>query len=87
MVWRGAISEAAGANALTSLLAAPMERSWPEGLHATASDIATELGWAKTYDAEYLALASLLSLPLLTLDARLQRGGGAVVEILGPGDL
>ena len=29
----------------------------PDGLSPTVWDIADELGWAKTYDAEYLALA------------------------------
>ena len=35
--------------------------------------IADELGWAKTYDAEYLALARLLNSPLATLDQRMAR--------------
>jgi len=33
--------------------------------------IADEMGWAKTYDAEYLALASLLSVPIATFDRRM----------------
>ena len=35
--------------------------------------IADELGWAKTYDAQYVALAHMLGSRLLTLDARLRR--------------
>ena len=32
------------------------------------------LGWAKTYDAEYVALAQLIGCRMVTLDARLRRG-------------
>lgn len=35
--------------------------------------IADQMGWAKTYDAEYLALASLLSVPIATFDRRMLR--------------
>jgi len=50
-------------------------------------ELARSLGWAKTYDAEYIAVAQALACPLLTIDARLARGAGHVVEILGPGAL
>ena len=43
--------------------------------------------WAKTYDAEYLALARLLRCRLLTLDGRLRRRAASVVEIVGPTEL
>jgi integrase len=33
-----------------------------------------EFGWAKTYGANYVALARLLDCRLVTLDARLRRG-------------
>jgi predicted nucleic acid-binding protein len=49
--------------------------------------LARSLGWAKSYDAEYVALAQALGCPLLTVDARLTRGAGHLVEILGPGGL
>jgi len=46
--------------------------------------IADALGWAKTYDAEYVALAQFVDCSLLTLDARLARGASAVVRTIGP---
>ena len=52
-----------------------------------AWEVADALGWAKTYDAEYVALAQHLDCPLLTIDARLARGAGRVVSIVGPADL
>lgn len=50
-------------------------------------DIASELGWAKTYDAECVALARDLEYTLVTLDERLKRGTGRIVPIIGPGEL
>jgi predicted nucleic acid-binding protein len=49
--------------------------------------VADRLGWAKTYDAEYVALAQALDCGLVTLDERLRRGASKLVEIIGPSDL
>ena len=46
--------------------------------------LARSLGWAKAYDAEYVALAMRQSCPLLTTDERLIRGAGQLVEMLDP---
>ncbi|MGI8829736.1 MAG: hypothetical protein ACR2I5_08225 [Candidatus Limnocylindria bacterium] len=48
---------------------------------------AEQLGWAKTYDAEYVALAQLLGCRLLTRDDRLRRGAARVLECIGPSEL
>jgi predicted nucleic acid-binding protein len=49
--------------------------------------IADALGWAKTYDAEYVALASLLKCRLVTVDARLRRGADRLGFVVGPTEL
>jgi predicted nucleic acid-binding protein len=46
--------------------------------------LARSLGWAKSYDAEYVALAIKHSCPLLTTDERLMRGAGHLVQMLDP---
>ena len=46
-----------------------------------------QLGWAKTYDAEYVALASLLGCRLVTVDGRLRRGADRLGFVLGPTEL
>jgi predicted nucleic acid-binding protein len=58
-----------------------------KGLTEEAWRLADRLGWAKTYDAEYLALARLLKCRLLTTDARLKRSGSKLVGVVGPTDL
>jgi predicted nucleic acid-binding protein len=50
-------------------------------------DLARSLGWAKTYDAEYVELAQRLGCPLLTVDLRLVRGARGLVELIGPESL
>jgi predicted nucleic acid-binding protein len=49
-------------------------------LRRRAWDIAEKLGWASTYDAEYVALTQLQADALVTLDAKLARSVEDVVE-------
>lgn len=85
--WRGGLSRRAVTHALEAILLAPIDRVSPPDLARRAWDLADRLGWAKTYDAEYVALAHALGLPLLTRDARLGRVAARIVEVVAPADL
>lgn len=85
--WRKEISGQLATIALEKLAAAEISPRRPKGLMEEAWRIADSLGWAKTYDAEYLALARLLKCRLLTTDAKLKAGGSTVVSVIGPTDL
>ena len=87
MGWRGTISRALADVALGRLVSAPIAIRRPLRLAEEAWRVADELGWATTYDAEYLALARLLRCRLLTVDGRLRRRASSVAEIVGPTEL
>lgn len=76
LVFREEISQTLGHEALKRFTAGKLaiKEKRPDGLASEAWGIAAELGWAKTYDAEYLATAKLLECRLVTLDMRLRRG-------------
>jgi predicted nucleic acid-binding protein len=59
----------------------------PKGLANEAWRIADRLGRAKTYDAEYMALARLLRCRLVTTDAKLRSAGSRVVDVIGPTEI
>lgn len=86
-VWRGAISTRAADLARSTLATCPITCESPAGLGDEAWRIAEELGWAKTYDAEYLALARLLGGRVITLDGRLRRGAGRTGLVITPAEL
>jgi predicted nucleic acid-binding protein len=75
-----------GAEVLSRFLSAPIERRTPRRLYERAWRVAEKLGWAKTYDTEYVALAQVLGCPLLTRD-RLKRRVESLVEVIAPADL
>jgi len=56
-------------------------------LRRRAWDIAEQLGWASTYDAEYVALTQLQADALVTLDAKLARSVKGIVETVSIGAL
>jgi len=87
MLWRREISAELADIARDRLSHAPMRRQQPRRLHREAWRIADVLGWAKTYDAEYVALASILRCPLLTIDGRLAATASRLVDVIGPTEL
>jgi predicted nucleic acid-binding protein len=85
--WRNEISADEGAAALQRALTAAIRAHKSADLAVGATRAARQLGWAKTYDAEYVALAQSLDAPLLTIDARLRRAVARSVTVLVPADL
>ncbi|MGH2802971.1 MAG: hypothetical protein ACRDL4_08000, partial [Thermoleophilaceae bacterium] len=73
--------------ALRRLDAAPVKMRNPRKLGVAAWRVAEDLGWAKTYDAEYLALAELLDCRVVTVDSRLRRGAERLARVVLPTEL
>lgn len=69
------------------LNAAPIKRLDPPNLGEETWRIANDLGWGRTYDAEYVALASLLNCRLVTLDMPLRRGADRLGFVVTPTEL
>ncbi len=85
-VWRGVVPAAEAHESLELLERGPVRMRTDERLGDEAWRIADELGWAKTYDAEYVALARLLRCRLVTLDARLRRGTDRLGFVIAPSE-
>jgi predicted nucleic acid-binding protein len=84
MLWRGEVEAADAVLTRVRLERSRVRPRAPAKLGTEAWDLANELGWAKTYDAEYVALAGLLKCRLVTLDARLRRGAARLGYVVGP---
>ena len=64
---------------LTRIWAMPIRLLGDAVLRRRAFDLAEQLGWAETYDAEYLALTQLQADAFVTLDAELARSVEGIV--------
>jgi predicted nucleic acid-binding protein len=87
MAWRGEISTELAEASRARLGTAPIRLRRLPRLYSLAGELATQFGWAKTYDAEYVALARLLDCPLLTVDEKLARTAARQVTVLAPASL
>ncbi len=89
LAFRGEISQELAEEALQRFLEGKLgivERR-PDGLVRKAWQLAGQFGWAKNYDAEYLATAELLACQLVTVDARLRRGADRLGHVRTPDEL
>jgi len=85
--YRADIDDELAEQAIARLNSMAITYAAPGSLSDDAFRLATANGWAKTYDAEFLALARKLDCPIVTLDGRLQRGARHLATITSPGDL
>jgi predicted nucleic acid-binding protein len=86
-MWRGALARGQAEVMRDRVGAAPIARVDPADLAVRAWSMADRFGWAKTYDANYVALAQLLECRVVTLDGRLRRGADRSGLIVGPDEL
>ena len=80
-VHRGELTAAVALNRLERLRKLPIRLLGDGVLRRRAWDLATQLGRAETYDAEYLALTQLQADAFITLDDDLARRSAGVVMI------
>jgi predicted nucleic acid-binding protein len=79
-VQRGEIPAEVARDRLTRIGKMPIRLLGDAVLRRRAWELADQLGWASTYDAEYVALTQLQADALVTLDAELARSVEGIVE-------
>ena len=86
-VQRGEIPAEVGRDRLASVGRMPIRLLGDAVLRRQAWKVADQLGWASTYDAEYIALTQLQADALITLDAELARSVEGIVATASIGAL
>jgi predicted nucleic acid-binding protein len=79
-VQRGEIPADVARERLTRIGRMPIRLLGDAVLRRRAWELADRLGWASTYDAEYVALTQLQADALVTLDAEMARSVTGIVE-------
>ena len=79
-VQRGEIPAGVARDRLTTIGRMKIRLLGDAVLRRRAWEVADQLGWASTYDAEYVALTQLQADALITLDAELARSVEGIVE-------
>lgn len=87
LLWRREVDHEDAESTRRRLERAPIARRAPARLGEEAWRVATDLGWSKTYDAEYVALGLLLGARVVTLDGRLRRGADRLGIVVAPHEL
>lgn len=85
--YRSDIDDELAQRAIAALGALLIAYAPPGSLSEEAFRLAVANGWAKTYDAEFVALGRKLDCPIVTLDGRLQRGAAHLATVLAPMDV
>jgi len=80
-VERRELSEETARKRLTVIGRMPIRLLGDAVLRRRAWDLADQLGWASTYDAEYVALTQLQADAFITLDKKLARSIRGIVEL------
>ena len=80
-VQQGEIPADVARDRLTRIGRMPIRLLGDAVLRRRAWDIADQLGWASTYDAEYIALTQLQADAFVTMDAELARSVEGIVAI------
>jgi predicted nucleic acid-binding protein len=78
-VQRGELEAEVARERLTRIGRMPIRLLGDAVLRRRAWELADQLGWASTYDAEYVALTQLQADAFITLDARLARSLDGIV--------
>jgi predicted nucleic acid-binding protein len=86
-LWRREVSRPYALRTVERLENGPIRARSSRRLGQMAWELADELGWAKTYDTEYLALAVHLDCRFVTLDGRLRRGADRLGFVIEPDEI
>jgi predicted nucleic acid-binding protein len=86
-VQRGELTAPEAENAISYVRRLRLRLLGDRVLQSVAWDVADELGWPDTYDAEYVALTRLQADALVTLDERLAQAAKRVVPVASIDDL